>query len=188
MLEAAGQPQAVFTGGSMLYGSTGRTDLLGPAHTGELTHDQYGRSGGWPPSCPRTTAVFPTHGFGSFCSATQTRATPPPSAQQAVNPALTMDEQDYVRRALAGLDAYPAYYAHMGPANVAGPGGPDLSPPRRCRRRPSCGAGSTPASGWSTCATARAFAAGHLAGSLSFDAGRQLRHLPGLADTAGAPR
>ena len=28
----------------------------------------------------------------------------------------------YVARLLAGLDAYPAYYAHMGPANAAGAG------------------------------------------------------------------
>src|SRR6266498_2816773 len=36
VLEAAGQPLAVFTGGSLLYGSTGRTDLLGAAHASEL--------------------------------------------------------------------------------------------------------------------------------------------------------
>ena len=28
-----GRTQAVFTGGSMLYGATGRTDLVGPEHT-----------------------------------------------------------------------------------------------------------------------------------------------------------
>jgi len=37
VLEAAGHPHAVFTGGSLLYGSTGRPDLLGRAHADELT-------------------------------------------------------------------------------------------------------------------------------------------------------
>jgi len=42
---------------------------------------------------------------------------------------LTQDEETYVRELLAGLNAYPAYYAHMAPANSAGPSEPDLSPP-----------------------------------------------------------
>ena len=33
--------RGVFTGGSMLYGTTGRTDLLGDEHTDELTHAQF---------------------------------------------------------------------------------------------------------------------------------------------------
>ena len=69
---------------------------------------------------------------------------------------------------LVGLDAYPAYYAHMGPANAAGPSGPDLSAPRRAeaaelRRRIEAGE-------WVVDLRARrAFAAGHVAGTLSFD-------------------
>src|SRR6266581_609929 len=52
-------------------------------------------------------------------------------ATMQFNPALTAGERVYIETLLAGLDAWPAYYAHMGPANIAGPGGPDLSPPRR---------------------------------------------------------
>ncbi len=37
----AGAPVAVFTGGSLLYGSTGRPDLLGTDHTHDLLHAQY---------------------------------------------------------------------------------------------------------------------------------------------------
>src|SRR6266496_5951022 len=37
----------------------------------------------------------------------------------------------YVQTLLSGLDAYPAYYAHMGPANAAGPEALQLSPPTR---------------------------------------------------------
>ncbi len=36
-----GDVEAVFTGGSMLYGSTGRTDLVSPEDTVSLTHAQY---------------------------------------------------------------------------------------------------------------------------------------------------
>ena len=40
-LEADGEPVAVFTGGSLLFGSTGRPDLLGPDHTDTLAHAQW---------------------------------------------------------------------------------------------------------------------------------------------------
>ena len=38
-------------------------------------------------------------------------------------------EKAYTAELLAGLDAWPAYYAQMGPANSAGPGAADLSAP-----------------------------------------------------------
>jgi rhodanese-related sulfurtransferase len=87
-----------------------------------------------------------------------------------VNPALTLDEQDYVDTLLAGLDAYPAYYAHMGPINRHGPAPVDLSVPEpvepaELRRRIEAGE-------WVVDLRDRtAFAAGHLAGSLGFELG-----------------
>ena len=68
---------------------------------------------------------------------------------------------------LAGLDAWPAYYAHMGSANLAGPDAPDLSPPAAAdaaelRRRLDSGE-------WVVDLRARtAFAAAHVPGTLSF--------------------
>jgi len=169
VLEAAGHPHAVFTGGSLLYGSTGRPDLLGRAHAGELAHAQYASAHRLAAELPGGADVYPTHGFGSFCSATQAEGTSSTVARERrVNPALILDEQRYVDELLAGLDAYPAYYAHMGPANAAGPSGADLSPPRRAeaaeiRRRIEAGE-------WVVDLRARrAFAAGHLAGTLGFD-------------------
>ncbi|WP_246633580.1 MBL fold metallo-hydrolase [Pseudonocardia nigra] len=89
-----GTPQAVFTGGSMLYGATGRTDLLGAEHTDELTHAQFRSVRRLARELPAETEVFPTHGFGSFCSATPTSGdSSTVGEQQASNPALTMDEQ-----------------------------------------------------------------------------------------------
>jgi rhodanese-related sulfurtransferase len=168
VLEAAGHPHAVFTGGSLLYGTTGRPDLLGAAHAGELARAQYASAHRLAGELPADADVYPTHGFGSFCSATQADGTASSIGhEQQANPVLTLDEEQYVSGLLAGLDAYPAYYAHMGPANTAGPASPDLTPPRTAnaaelRRRIEAGE-------WVVDLRApRAFAAGHLAGSLSF--------------------
>jgi hypothetical protein len=79
---------------------------------------------------------------------------------------LTLAEDDFVAALLAGLDAWPAYYAHMAAANLAGPAAPDLSPPEpadpaELRRRIDAGE-------WVVDLRSRtAFAAGHLPGSLS---------------------
>ena len=145
VLESAGQVAGVFTGGSLLYGSTGRPDLLGPENTGRLARAQHASARRLARELPDSAQIFPTHGFGSFCAATQAQATASTiGREKQVNPALTLGEQTYVETLLAGLDAYPAYYAHMGPANLAGPDRADLSPPGRAdpaeiRRRISAG-------------------------------------------------
>ena len=171
VLIADGRTVGVFTGGSLLYGSTGRPDLLGEAHTHELVHAQYRSAHRLAAQLPDDTPVFPTHGFGSFCSSTQSEATASTIGQEKRNnPALTQDEHRWVEELLAGLDAYPAYYAHMGPTNLDAPGeAPDSSMPHladaaELRRR--IGAGE-----WVIdLRTRTAFAAGHLRGSLSFGA------------------
>ncbi len=113
--------------------------------------------------------MLPTHGFGSFCSATQSEATASTIGQEKTSE----PGADPGRGArgwptlLAGLDAYPAYYAHMGPANAAGPGAPDLSAPEPAdkaalRRRIEAGE-------WVVdLRTRTAFAAGHVPGTLNF--------------------
>jgi glyoxylase-like metal-dependent hydrolase (beta-lactamase superfamily II)/rhodanese-related sulfurtransferase len=173
-LEHAGGAVAVFTGGSLLNGSTGRTDLLGPEHKVELARAQHGSARRLAAELPDATMVCPTHGFGSFCSATATTGTSSTiAAERTMNPALMLSEADYVETILAGLDAYPAYYVHMGPANSAGPLAPDLTPPRRAepgelRRRISAGE-------WVVDLRSRtAFAAGHLRGARQFELGDTL--------------
>ena len=169
VLEASGHPHAVFTGGSLLYGSAGRPDLLGRAHARELAHAQFASAHRLAAELPEDADVYPTHGFGSFCSATQSEGSSSTiGRERRVNPVLTLAEDRYVDELLAGLDAFPAYYAHMGPANAAGPPGPDLSAPRRAdaaelRRRIASGE-------WVVDLRARrAFAAAHVAGTFSFD-------------------
>ncbi len=166
-LEEGGEPVGVFTGGSLLYGSTGRPDLLGPEHTGALVRHQYASAHRLADELPPSTQVYPTHGFGSFCSATQSEGTASTIGhERAVNPALTQAEAVFVADLLAGLDAWPAYYAHMAPANLSGPSAPDLSLPERARpeelrRRIEAGE-------WVVdLRTRTAFAAGHLAGSIN---------------------
>src|SRR4051794_30065541 len=58
----------VFTGGSLLFGATGRTALLGERHAHRLARAQYASAHRLATSLPADAAVFPTHGFGSFCS------------------------------------------------------------------------------------------------------------------------
>jgi hydroxyacylglutathione hydrolase len=70
VLQAAGQPHAVFSGGSLLYGSTGRPDLLGRAHAGELARAQHASARRLAAELPGETDVYPTHGFGSARSLT----------------------------------------------------------------------------------------------------------------------
>ncbi|MHB8274623.1 MAG: rhodanese-like domain-containing protein [Dermatophilaceae bacterium] len=129
-LESEGEHVGVFSGGSLLFGSTGRPDLLGPDHTHALVHHQYASAHRLAAELPDRVQVLPTHGFGSFCSATQSEATSSTIGQEKrTNPALTQAEKDYTAELLEGLDAWPAYYAQMGPANLAGPGAVDLSAP-----------------------------------------------------------
>jgi len=168
VLQAGDQVAGVFTGGSLLYGTTGRTDLLGPDNAEALAAAQYASARRLAGELPDAAAVYPTHGFGSFCSASQTTAESSTiGREKRFNPALTLGERAYVEALLAGLDAFPAYYAHMGPANLAGPGRPDLSPPQRAdaagiRRRIEAGE-------WVVDLRDRiAFAAGFVPGSLSF--------------------
>jgi glyoxylase-like metal-dependent hydrolase (beta-lactamase superfamily II)/rhodanese-related sulfurtransferase len=168
ILEQDGVSIAVFSGGSLLFGSTGRPDLLGPDHTDALVHRQYASAHRLADELPDHTHLYPTHGFGSFCSATQSEATASTiGIEKTTNPALTQDEERYVADLLAGLDAYPAYYTQMGPANTEGPDAPDLRQPepadaQELRRRLEAGE-------WLVdLRTRTAFSAGHVPGTLNF--------------------
>ncbi|WP_149202167.1 MBL fold metallo-hydrolase [Actinotalea subterranea] len=165
-----GAEPAVFSGGSLLFGSTGRPDLLGEAHSHDLARHQYSSARRLAAELSDDTRVMPTHGFGSFCAANSAGGSTTASTigrERLVNPVLSQDEEDFVADTLAGLDAYPAYYVHMGPANAAGPSAPDLSEPERAdkdqlRRRLEAGE-------WLVDLRSRtAFAAGHVPGTFNF--------------------
>jgi hydroxyacylglutathione hydrolase len=168
-----GEPVAVFTGGSLLYGTVGRTDLISEEATERLTRAQYRSAHRLAADLPSAVSVLPTHGFGSFCSAASTSGsdTSTIGIEQRTNIALTAgDEDDFVERLLAGLTAHPRYYAHMAKRNRQGPAPVDLSPPEptdpvELRRRIHAGE-------WVVDLRDRkAFARSHLAGTINVEIG-----------------
>jgi glyoxylase-like metal-dependent hydrolase (beta-lactamase superfamily II)/rhodanese-related sulfurtransferase len=168
-----GARQAVFSGGSLLYGSVGRTDLVAAADTVGLTHDQYSSVRRLAAEAAADAALFPTHGFGSFCSSgpASGAGSSTIAEQLTANHALTdPDEDHFVRELIANLTAYPSYYAHMAVANARGPGPAELAVPEsldaaELGRRLAGG-------GWVVDLRQRvAFANQHLHGSVSFEYG-----------------
>ncbi|WP_329092608.1 MBL fold metallo-hydrolase [Actinomadura citrea] len=168
ILSGPGGPEGVFTGGSLLFGTTGRTDLLGSEHAHLLAERQHASARRLADLLPDGAHVWPTHGFGSFCSASQSDAASSTIGQERrANPALRLEADDFVTQTLDGLDAYPAYYAHMGVRNSAGADLLDLTPARTAdpaELRDRIAAGE-----WVVDLRSRkAFAQRHLAGTLSF--------------------
>ncbi|MGH7734238.1 MAG: rhodanese-like domain-containing protein, partial [Gemmatimonadales bacterium] len=136
---------------------------------------------------PGHVAVYPTHGFGSFCSATPASGTSSTiEAERLGNVALTRDEDAFVTQLIGGLTAYPQYYAHMGAANRHGPAAPDLTAPRpagaeELRRRIEAG-------DWVVdLRQRRAFAASHLSGSISVELGDSFATYLGWTIPWGTP-
>jgi hydroxyacylglutathione hydrolase len=180
---------AVFTGGSMLYGSVGRTDLVDAARTDALTRAQFHSVRRLADELPDATEVYPTHGFGSFCStgggACGSGGTIADERQR--NDALiNQDEDAFVESLIANLSAYPAYYAHMGALNRGGPAAPDLSPPvpldaHQVRTRIDAGE-------WVVDLRDRtAYAASHVHGSVGISLGNQFSTYVGWLMPWGAP-
>ncbi len=127
-----GPVPAVLTGGSLLYGSVGRTDLVDVTRTEELARRQFRSAHRLADLLPGEAPVYPTHGFGSFCSAGAATGGDASTValERTRNDALVTDDEDaFVAALVAGLTAYPAYYVHMGPRNREGAGPVDLSLP-----------------------------------------------------------
>ncbi|HKJ55004.1 MAG TPA: MBL fold metallo-hydrolase [Nitriliruptoraceae bacterium] len=167
--EVDGEPPVLCSGGSLLYGSTGRPDLLGMEHAHDLASHQWESARRLVDELPGDTALLPTHGFGSFCAATETSGADQSTLHHEAlgNPVLGQDRETFIDEVIAGLDDYPAYYAHMAPANSAGPDPADLSPPAladadELRRRMDAGE-------WVVDLRSRtAFAPRHVPGTLNF--------------------
>jgi glyoxylase-like metal-dependent hydrolase (beta-lactamase superfamily II) len=110
-----------FTGGSLLLGATGRSDLLGLDRAEALARQQYWSVRRMARLLGGQARIMPTHGFGSFCVAgTSTPSGDTVEEQLAVNPAYLLDEEEFVADLLGKLGAYPAYYSFMGPRNSGG--------------------------------------------------------------------
>ena len=128
LLTPENSAKGIFTGGSMLHGSTGRPDLLGWDQAPTLAGLQHGSAHRIAELLDDSISIHPTHGFGSFCAATSTSGDSSNVGDEKIsNPALLLDKKAFIEQTLAGLDAYPAYYKYMGPANQAGAGPTDLT-------------------------------------------------------------
>ncbi|MDX2828384.1 MBL fold metallo-hydrolase, partial [Streptomyces ipomoeae] len=174
VLQEGGRAVAAFTGGSLLIGTVGRPDLVEPRLTGELARAQHASAHRLAAELPEETAVLPTHGFGSFCSAGRaTDTTTTIGRERVTNEALVKDADTFVAELLAGLDDVPAYYAHMGPTNADGPAPVDLTPAAPADAEEI--AARLAAGEWIVDLRNRvAFAEGHVAGSVNFEAEGQL--------------
>jgi hydroxyacylglutathione hydrolase len=121
--EGSDVPTGVFTGGSLMVGGAGRTDLLGDELTERLTRAQY-RTLRRLAALPDTAQVLPTHGAGSFCGAgpVPRERTSTMADERTRNRALAApDESTFIEQQLTGLLAFPDYYRYMAPINRSGP-------------------------------------------------------------------
>ena len=167
VLESPEGSVAIFTGGSMLVGAVGRSDLLGPDHTEALLRHQYASAHRIADELPDPSVVAPTHGAGSFCSASEVADTTSTVEREKLqNPALVAPTVEaFGFGQVVGYRKFPVYYRHMAPANLTPLGAPPATPlPVVTELDEVEGV---------TIADVRPFsefASGHIPGSLSFNA------------------
>ena len=169
LLLVDGAPRALFSGGSLMVGALGRTDLLGHARREELARAMFQALRAEILTLPDELAVYPTHGAGSFCSAPSGAArTTTIGTERATNPLLGIDDEDrFVATLLDGLGSFPTYFRQLPEINRQGPRiYPQLPDLARLdldtvRRRLADGAALVDAR------PIEAFAAAHVPGSLS---------------------
>ena len=167
--EGSDRPEAVLTGGSLLVGSAGRSDLLGLVRADELNRAQF-RSLTRLRDLPPDTSVLPTHGAGSFCSADDASALVRISTigeELAWNAVFRADDEDeFLALRTRRLAAPPSYFRFMAEANRSGvPLLTDGDPPLDLS--PAESSALVSAGAWIVDARdRRAFAAGHIPGSV----------------------
>lgn len=126
-----GTLNAAFTGGGVLYGTVGRPDLISKELTKTLTEAQYDSAQKLAGLLTDATQIFPTHGFGSFCSSAPGSGADTSTMADEKRTNLvytTKSKQEFIDTIISGLSAYPSYYAQMGKLNQSGPGEMKLKP------------------------------------------------------------
>ena len=170
----AQEPFLLLTGGSLLVGAVGRTDLLGAENAVPYAGAMYRSLHDVLLANEDSVMVYPTHGAGSLCStgiASTSWSTI--GFERRHDPLLApMDVDAFARALLAGQPAFPRYFARMRPTNQAGPrllGGvvPEIAPLSLAALDDALGRGALVVDARAPEAHAR----GHIAGSLSIPAG-----------------
>lgn len=130
----AGEPAILLTGGSLLVGSVGRTDLLGQDQAVPFAHAMRSTLRDVVFGQADYVTILPTHGAGSLCS-TDIASTPSSTIgyerrhNEIARTALESDDAEvFVRALLSGQPTVPAYFARMRPTNKAGPAPIGLAP------------------------------------------------------------
>ncbi len=123
LLVEHGTPTALFSGGSLMVGTVGRTDLLGPAPRDDLTRQLFRALRDEILALPDELAVYPTHGAGSFCSTPgASNRTTTIGIERATNPLLSeSDEDTFVAQLTAGFGSFPSYFSRLPEVNRRGP-------------------------------------------------------------------
>ncbi len=167
----SGEVRGAFTGGALLMAAAGRTDLLGPDHTETLTRLQWETAQKLRELVPASADVLPTHGAGSFCSATGTDLgrCGPMATELLRNPALAAKTYEEFRALHLAVEMpIPGYYQYMAPINRRGP--KVYGEPPRPRRLAEGEILGLDRSTWVVDVRRReAYAAGHLPGSLEIE-------------------
>lgn len=113
-LDGNEEPIALFSGGSLIVGGTGRPDLHGRAETEPLARALFGTINKFA-QLHDELAVFPTHGAGSFCNTTTgTERTTTIGIERKTNPFFQIhDEEKFVKAATHELGNFPEYYKRL---------------------------------------------------------------------------
>jgi hydroxyacylglutathione hydrolase len=119
----AGEPFLMLTGGSLLVGAVGRTDLLGEENAGPFAAAMYRSLHDVILRHEDSVMVYPTHGAGSLCSTgISSTSWSTIGFERRHDPLLgPLDVDAFARALLAGQPTIPRYFARMRPINQAGP-------------------------------------------------------------------
>jgi hydroxyacylglutathione hydrolase len=122
LLEHDGELIALFSGGSLMVGTVGRTDLAGPELAEPLAHEMF-RSLRRFDRLPDDLSVYPTHGAGSFCGAPgSSERTTTLGAERSSNQFFSIDgEDEFVDTLLGGFGSFPTYFRRLPEFNRIGP-------------------------------------------------------------------
>lgn len=122
--------RAVFSGGSLLHGTVGRTDLVDPLLSRMMGRAQW-ESARQLGALDADVTLHPTHGFGGLSPATTVTAAAQGTIgdERSHNPVFSTQRDRFVDELVGGLGPVPSYYRQLGRLNRAGAGAAAPFPP-----------------------------------------------------------